>query len=116
MLRNFGRLFPLASRTPMLLSFVISTITATITFALIPWLPPQIPLFYTMAQPGLTLAPKLWITMLPALLFIFTLVNGLVSQTLRNYDPLLVRLFAWSALISQTVLALAMLRIVFIVM
>ncbi len=115
-LRSFSRLFPHVTRTPMVLSFTLSTVTATLTFALLPLLPPTIPLFYTLSQPNLTLAPKVWIVLLPVLLFTFTLVNGVVAQVLRQFDPILLKLFSWSALLSQTVLALALIRIVWIVL
>ena len=113
---RFQQLIPAEIRLPLsLLQFVglASVILAGVGYF---FLPPQIPLFYSLSQPTQQLVPKIWIGILPGLTVLFGTVNTILCIEMRKYDRLLLKLFSWFAVVISMVLLFALLRIMYIVM
>jgi len=103
-------------KTPFKISWLITSLTALVSLVLYFRLPPQIPLFYSLALAEQQLAAKEWIFLFPVF---SALVNGghlLILKSIKNYEALIIKLFTGSTVLVQVVLLLAMGRILWIIL
>lgn len=77
-------------------------------------LPPQVPLFYSLAWGENQLASKTQLIILPALIFLITLANVILSWHLHKSQNFVKRILATSSLLFTILLVIASLRIVLI--
>lgn len=102
-------------KTPLLLSFLISSISALLVLVSLFTLQPVVPIWYTLSQVGQQLAPKEWLFVFPLFSFSMTIFHfGLVSR-MKHYGQLMIVLMSWTTLVLQFVLLCALLRILWIV-
>jgi len=76
--------------------------------------PPQVPLWYSLPWGQDQLAAPYWLWLLPSLIAVVTGVIALGSRYLRQ-DPLLLNLWVIGGMVVQLIVALAMVRIVWLV-
>ncbi|MFZ1721417.1 MAG: hypothetical protein WAU07_02830 [Microgenomates group bacterium] len=107
-------LLPASTRLPIGLSFMIwiSILALATGFSIVAQ--PEVPLFYSYAQPEQQLVQKEWLLLIPALSFLMNIINYAVVVLAREIDPLLITLFAWTMLFIQVIFGLSLGRIVYI--
>ena len=88
-----------------------------VIFSLLFWkfLPPLIPLFYTVAQDADKLANKQWIFILPILAVAINFFHFLIIYFARHYDTLLLKIFEYVTIFIQLALLAITLRTILIV-
>ena len=99
----------------MMLSLLIGLIMALMTSVLYFQLQPVVPLFYSLPRESQHLVAKEWLFMFPTVSMIITILHGSILTSSRHSETLLLKLFAWTTVSVQTILFLALLRIVFII-
>ncbi len=115
----FGRYFFLAHphlKTPFLISCLITTVLALAVAALYFPLQPQVPLFYSLAQPQDFLVPKIWLILFPLASLFVTLFHFSLIRVLRTHEPITRELFAWASVVIQVVFAIGLIRILLVIM
>lgn len=102
--------------TPFVL-VLITTIIACVSSVLgYFFLPPEIPLFYSLALSSQHLASKEFIFILPSLAIFIAVINSTIIMRLQKYDVLLIRLFAWITVVCLLLILFALIRILTIVL
>lgn len=95
-------------------SFALSLLTLVLAVVNLHALQPEIPLWYTFTQPSQVLTNKWWILTIPLLtLFCSSSVLAVVLAS-RKVDDFIIRVYGWSTILNQTILLLALLRIILI--
>lgn len=108
-------LLPKFVKAPFLLVYLLTLLSALVTLVFYFRAQPEIPIFYSLAEPAQHLAPKQWLLLFPALSFVSTLIHVAVTKSIAHTDRLLVVLFSWASVIVQAVLVLALLRVIYII-
>lgn len=106
---------PRIVRTPFLIASLISASLTLTALTLFFRLPPQIPLFYSMARPEQYLANREWIFVFPCFSFLVTIGHMVLARIVWKLDEFLLQMFAWITVLVQVLLALAMIRIIMII-
>lgn len=102
-------------RVPITLSYIITlSVLLTVLVAYFR-IQPEIPLFYSLARPAEQMAPKIWIFFFPLILAVLTLFHLALIYRYLDYEKLLLQLFAWTTLVMNILLALALVRVLVIV-
>lgn len=102
-------------KAPLLSIFLISSAQALLALINYFKLQPQIPLFYSLARKSQYLVNREWLFLFPALSFVISFGHLFLLKTLRQLEPLLLKLFAWTTVGFQVILSLALIRIILIV-
>lgn len=102
-------------KTPLLLSFLISCVTALVVLVAYFRVQPVVPIFYTLAEKNQQLAAKEWMFLFPAISFAISFGHLWLLYGYRTYTELILKIFAWTTVAIQTALALALLRVVIII-
>jgi hypothetical protein len=102
-------------KTPFRLIFLLTLAMILAVLVLYFRIQPQIPLFYSLAQPAQQLVAKEWLWLFPVTAVSITAVHLAVVQTYRNYNLLLIQLFSWTTVMILVLLGLALVRITMIV-
>lgn len=112
--RTPSALLPASTRLPIGMGFMVwvSILALATGFSIVAQ--PEVPLFYSLAQPEQQLVAREWLLIIPALSFVMNFINYTVVVLAREIDPLLLTLFAWTMLIIQVIFGLALGRIVYI--
>ncbi len=94
--------------------FAVPLSLLNIVFSLFFWkfLPPFIPLFYTLAQNSEKLADKKWLFILPGLSIVINFFHFQVIYFARNYDVFLLKIFEYFTIFIQLLLLATTLRII----
>ena len=103
-------------KKPFLLSLLISFILSLGVLVLFFSMQPQVPLFYSLAQPEDFLADKIWLVLFPAFSIFMTVVHFFVIRFLDHHERIVPILFAWATVVVQVIFAIAFIRIIFIIM
>lgn len=106
---------PRSLRIPLLSSLLIGLIMGLSVTALQLTLQPVVPLHYSLAEPNALLVNKLWLFVFPTTSLIITCSHALMLYFQRATDLVLLKLFIWATLLVQVVLAMALVRIMFLV-
>jgi hypothetical protein len=106
---------PQSLRIPLLSLFLISSAQALIVLINYFRLQPVVPLFYSLARKDQYLVSKEWLFLFPALSLLITLTHWLILNSMKDYEPLLLKIFAWTTVGFQVILSLALVRIILIV-
>lgn len=101
--------------TPFILIQVLALVTCATAAIGYFFLPPQIPLFYSLALSSQQLASKEFVFVLPGLSVLFGIVNSVLILRLQKYDVLLIRLFTWMTVVCIALLLFSLIRILYIV-
>ena len=109
----FTQLRPL--RTSVLVSLLLSSSLWLLVLVFFIPLPPQIPLFYSRALAEQYLAHKLWFFILPTTSLAISLFHLFINRYLLSIDILLARLFAWTTVVVQILVAISIIRIIVVV-
>ena len=96
----------------ILLTLVISFLAVTFLFKI----QPVIPLLYTLAQPSQQLVSKEWLLIFPATSFLINFFHLIIIGSMKSFKTVLLQIFAWSTILLQLLLLLAMTRIIIIVL
>lgn len=75
---------------------------------------PELPFWYSASLPAATLAQREWILLIPALNLLLEIQMIFILLLLSKLDSVVLRLFAWTTVFSQSLLLMALLRIVYI--
>jgi len=106
---------PLFVRTPFLLSYILVLCMFLAGLVTLFRIQPIIPLYYSLARPADWLAPKAMMFIIPIGMMVITLVHLSWLYRVKDYDRLLLQLFAWTTFAINLVLALSLIRILTIV-
>ena len=104
------------TRTPFLISYLLTAVTSFVALAFYLTLPPVIPLFYTLAEPTAQLANKEWIFLFPFLAISIGALHTFYLVFFSKNEAIAARLFAWSTVVMQALLIISLLRILFLVL
>lgn len=107
--------FPKGVQTPMGITILIMLVTCLASVIGYFFLPPEIPLWYSLALSDQHLATKELIFVLPAIAIFFTSINASIVAQLQKFDVLLIRLFAWITVVCSFLLLVALVRILLLV-
>jgi hypothetical protein len=108
-------LLPKFVKTPFLIVYLLTLISALATLVFYFRAQPQIPIFYSLPEPAQHLAAKEWLFLFPSLSLVSTLIHVAITKSITTTDKLLVMLFSWSTVVVQVVLVLALFRIIYII-
>ena len=103
-----------ASQLALTVGFFLTLISGMVAGLGIQISQPQLPLLYTQAQPTATLVNHNWLLIIPALSLILELTNLVTVVWLKSLPNLILGFFSWVLTISQLLLLLALLRILWI--
>lgn len=106
---------PQAIKTPFLLVYLSSLFSVLITLTLYFRTQPIVPIFYSLAEPAQHLANKEWLFLFPTLSIGISILHTLLLKLIAKAEPLLIKLFAWTSVVIQVVLLLAIMRILYII-
>lgn len=108
-------IIPKTIKTPFLFVYLFTLVSALTTLTFYFRSQPEVPIFYSLAEPVQHLASKEWLFVFPALSIIIAIVHTALIRLVSKSELLLLKLFAWTTVVVQTVLLLALLRIVYII-
>lgn len=111
--QRFGRwsAVPAVVKKRVSYSFYLTTITTLAASGFYFFLQPEIPLFYTLALSEQVLAPKIWLALFPSLSFLITILHMIIIGFLHDLDEQVLRLFAITTITIQSIVLLALIRI-----
>ena len=99
----------------MIASWTVNLLLVGLAIVFYFQLPPQIPLFYSLAEDNQQLAHKIWFFLLPAIGLIINLLHTFLLNFFRHYDEFLIRLFAGLTLAWQILILIIAARIILLV-
>lgn len=102
-------------RTPLLISILVTFITSFISVSYLLSIQPVIPLMYTLADSNQQLVAKQWLLIFPSASFIINFCHMMTLNLMKKYRKVLLQIFAWSTVLLQFLLLLAMIRIITLV-
>lgn len=94
----------------LLLSFILS-LTVLVLFTS---LQPQVPMFYSLAEPQDFLVSKFWLILFPVISFFLTIFHFFAIRFFGEHERVVPTLFAWGTVVCQVIFAIAFFRIIFI--
>lgn len=101
-----------AHKLPLTACYVI-TLTISLLALTYYWrIQPIIPMFYTLALPERQLVAKEWIFFFPALAIFMSITHTTIISRTRENNLLIVQLFAWLTVVFLLLLAIALIRII----
>lgn len=106
---------PQKFRIPILISILVTFITSFSAATFYFTVQPVIPLMYTLALPEQQLVDKQWLMIFPALSFAINFFNLLTLNIMKKYKKVLLQIFAWTTVLLQILLLIAMIRIIIII-
>lgn len=106
---------PSSTRAAFRLCLWIGLAIALLTGLALVWVQPIIPLLYSVTDPNQQLVSKWWLLLFPGLSALFTLLHFLLARVLRDWTEIIVRLIAWSTVALQVMLALTLIRIIWVI-
>lgn len=94
---------------------IVSALVLTLTLVIsLPFLPSQLPLFYSLPWGTQQLSTHSQLFILPSLILLLTLLNLMISKSLHSVQKLLKQILAYSTLLISFLLLLTALKILFI--
>ncbi len=102
-------------RIPFLLSILLSSTITLMVLAMYFRLQPQVPIFYSLANPSEYLADKQWIMLFPLLSFSTLFIHIFVLSSLKLYEKIINQMFVWTTVVIQSLFFLAVVRILIII-
>jgi hypothetical protein len=99
-------------KAPFLLSILASALLSFSVLVIYFTVAPQLPFFYSLSQPQEYLARKEWLFLFPTLSWSVTLLHLFLLPAVKKYEHVIQQLFAWTAVIFQFLLCLALFRII----
>lgn len=94
--------------------FLIALIVLLSWLIILPYLPPKIPLFYSLPWGENQLAHKNQLILLPALIFLTTFINIIVSWHLHKSQNFIKKIIASSSLLFGLLLLIATIKIILV--
>ena len=102
-------------RTAFLMCFLLSSVSMLAVLVAVFTIQPLVPIFYSLALPTQHLAAKEWLFLFPVISFVIAFLHLSIVNSFRGYNQLIIELFAWMTVGIETILLLALLRILWIV-
>ncbi len=106
---------PQELKTPLLLCLLIVALSGLITVTTYSRTQPEIPLFYSLAQPEQQLVNKQWLFLFPIVSAAILVIHRISIQFLRKHDEKLTKIFTWMTLFLLAVLNFALVRILYVI-
>jgi hypothetical protein len=106
---------PQSVKTPFLIIYLSTLISALVTLTFYFRTQPVIPIFYSLAEPIQHLAAKEWLFIFPVISLLISAIHTGLMKIMDKSEQLLLTLFAWTTVVIQMILLLALLRIVYII-
>jgi hypothetical protein len=106
---------PKLIKTPFLIVYLFTLMSALTTLTFYFRSQPVVPIFYSLAEPTQHLAAKEWLFLFPFISIMISFIHTALIRVLGKSELLLLKLFAWTTVVIQTVFLLALLRIVYII-
>ncbi|MEI6690715.1 MAG: hypothetical protein WCL07_03125 [bacterium] len=100
-----------SARTYYFITTILGLLSVAFSGVLWSNLPKQIPLLLTYPWGEGRLAPRSYIFVIPALIFVVTILNIIVGKFLRSYPIILVRILAIASMLVAVMLDLALIGI-----
>lgn len=101
-------------RTYFIASVILSCGLALLTTAVYFRSQPQLPIFYSLAEPNDYLADKRWIFVFPVISATVTILHVLLLPLMRSHHRTMNMLYAWLTLVVQALCLIAAVRIIWI--
>jgi hypothetical protein len=106
---------PKIIKTPFLIIYLSTLVSALLTLIFYFGTQPVVPIFYSLAEPQQHLIAKEWLFLFPVLSLIVSILHTGLIKFIMKSERLLLTLFAWTTVVVQTVLLLALVRIIYII-
>lgn len=113
--KNSFYFIPQTVKTPYLIIYLFTLIAGLLTLTFYFRTQPVIPIFYSLAEPAQHLATKEWIFIFPGIMLVISFIHTSLMRFINKSEKLLLKLFAWTTVVVQTVFLLALIRIVYII-
>ena len=107
-------LLPARVNQPFMVAFFISALIAIISIIGFLILQPEVPLWYSLPRLTQHLAPKVWLFLFPVISILLNVIHFSLMRFFQTYEAVLLSLFAWTTVVLQLLLGLALVRIVYI--
>lgn len=105
---------PKSARNYVTISLLISCLTSVASFVYLPVSQPVLPLFYSLSESSQQLAPKLWLLIFPALVWLLNIIHLILLAVIKEYDEVLLKLFGLFTVLVQLLLLIDLLRIIYL--
>ncbi len=103
-------------QTPIKISLVLSVVILLLVVVSINLIQPVIPLFYSLPDAQQQLVSRNWLLLLPALSILFNTIHIGGIRLFSQMDQLMIKLYAWAAVVIQSTLLMIALRNILIVL
>ncbi len=100
---------------PLKISMIITLVMLVETALFYSRLQPEIPLFYSLADPEQQLAHKPWIFILPAISLLINSLHLILIRVFNQLEELVLNLFTWSTVVLQIILLMTLTRLISII-
>ncbi len=98
----------------LILSYVLTLLASVITLIGLVILPPQIPLWYSLAIPEQQLVPKMFLILFPIFMLILTTTHTLIIGKLRTMDATIIKIFSFGTTLAIFLFFIALIHIVYV--
>ncbi|MEA2056153.1 MAG: hypothetical protein U9O78_00330 [Patescibacteria group bacterium] len=111
---RISKFFPEPILKPLRISLTISLVIFALSTWFYPKLQPEIPLFYSLADPSRQLVAKQWLFLLPVISLIICTIHLILIRTFAKLNELALFLFSWSTVMIEVIILMILLRIILI--
>lgn len=107
---------PKQVRRGLLISWLVSFSSILGLLSVFFILQPEVPLFYSLAQPQEYLSSKAWLFIFPGLSVAINSLHTFLLGFIKEYEMVLIELFVWTTVAVQVLLAIGLIRIIWLVL
>lgn len=104
------------SRRAFQTAVALSILMSIGAFVAIPFVQPEVPIFYTLAQPERQLVPKGWLLLFPAIAWFITLLHFALIKSFHDLEKKVQALFCWVTVGLVGITGLLLARVIAIVL
>lgn len=98
----------------LILAYILTLLGGIIAFTGLVFLPPQIPLWYSLPLAELQLAPKMYLLLLPCLMLTIALLHAIIIGKLRTMDATIIKIFSFGTTLVIFLFFIALTHIVYV--
>lgn len=105
---------PKTIKTPVLVSWIVTTILIIITAIYYFISQPELPIFYSLARKSDQIVRKEFIFLFPLISLLMNIIHTVVIKIINKYSTLMLELFVFTTALLQIIFLLSLIRIVII--
>lgn len=98
----------------LILSYILTLLAFILSLVAYVFLPPQIPLWYSIAIPEQQLVPKIYLAFFPITMGGLTFTHTLIIKKLRTMDATIIKIFSFGTTLTIFLFLVALIHIVYL--